>query len=44
MPKELVQGDQAKLVASFVANNVSYVPNSGSATTPSSSSSAPPSP
>ncbi len=44
MPKELVQGDQAKLVASFVANNVSYVPSSGSATTPSSSSSSPSSP
>lgn len=39
MPKELVQGDQAKAVAKFVANNVSYVPNSGS--TPSSSSSSP---
>ena len=39
MPKELVQGDQAKLVAHFVANNVSYVPTSGSATTSSSSSS-----
>jgi cytochrome c6 len=44
MPKELVQGDQAKLVASFVANNVSYVPTSGTATTPSSSSSSPSSP
>jgi len=39
MPKELVQGDQAKLVAHFVANNVSYVPASGS--TPPSSSSSP---
>jgi cytochrome c6 len=37
MPKELVQGDQAKAVAHFVANNVSYVPSSGSTTTPSSS-------
>jgi mono/diheme cytochrome c family protein len=44
MPKELVQGDQAKLVAQFVANNVSYVPTSGTATTPSSSSSSPSSP
>jgi mono/diheme cytochrome c family protein len=44
MPKELVQGDQAKLVASFVANNVSYVPTSGTATTPSSSSSSSTSP
>jgi mono/diheme cytochrome c family protein len=37
MPKELVQGDQAKAVAHFVANNASYVPNSSSTTaTPSS--------
>lgn len=45
MPKELVQGDQAKAVAHFVANNVSYVPNSGTATTsasPSSTSSSTP--
>jgi cytochrome c6 len=41
MPKELVQGDQAKAVAHFVANNVSYVPNTGAATTSSSSSSSP---
>jgi cytochrome c6 len=41
MPKELVQGDQAKAVAHFVANNVSYVPSSGTATTPTSSSSSP---
>ena len=41
MPKELVQGDQAKEVARFVANNVSYVPSSGSSTTPPSSSSSP---
>jgi cytochrome c6 len=34
MPKELVQGDQAKAVAEFVANNLAYVPSSGSATTP----------
>lgn len=39
MPKGLVQGEQAKTVARFVANNVSYVPNSGSTATPSSSSS-----
>jgi cytochrome c6 len=39
MPKELVQGDQAKAVAHFVANNVSYVPSSGTATTSSSASS-----
>jgi cytochrome c6 len=36
MPKELVQGDQAKQVAQFVANNLAYVPSSGTATTPSS--------
>jgi mono/diheme cytochrome c family protein len=41
MPKGLVQGEQAKTVARFVANNVSYVPSSGTATTPSSSSSSP---
>jgi cytochrome c6 len=44
MPKGLVQGEQAKTVARFVANNVSYVPNSGTATTPSSSSSSSSSP
>jgi mono/diheme cytochrome c family protein len=37
MPKELVQGDQAKQVSKFVANNLAYVPSSGTATTPSSS-------
>jgi mono/diheme cytochrome c family protein len=41
MPKELVQGDQAKQVAQFVANNLAYVPSSGTTTSASSSSSAP---
>jgi len=34
MPKGLVQGEQAKLVAQFVADNLAYVPSS---TTPTSS-------
>jgi cytochrome c6 len=34
MPKGLVQGEQAKTVAQFVANNLAYVPNTAS-TTPS---------
>lgn len=41
MPKGLVQGEQAKTVARFVANNVSYVPNSGAAASSSSSSPSP---
>jgi mono/diheme cytochrome c family protein len=39
MPKELVQGDQAKQVAKFVANNLAYVPGTGTAGTSSGSSS-----
>jgi mono/diheme cytochrome c family protein len=39
MPKELVQGEQAKQVAQFVANNLAYVPSSGSTATPASPSS-----
>jgi len=39
MPKELVQGDQAKQVAQFVANNLAYVPSSGTPTTAAPSSS-----
>jgi mono/diheme cytochrome c family protein len=35
MPKGLVQGEQAKLVAQFVADNLAYVPSSS--TTPTSS-------
>jgi mono/diheme cytochrome c family protein len=38
MPKGLVQGEQAKTVARFVANNVSYVPNSGAVSSSSSPS------
>src|SRR3954462_12482678 len=36
MPKGLVQGDQAKTVARFVADNLDYVPSSSSTTTSSS--------
>jgi mono/diheme cytochrome c family protein len=36
MPKDLVEGEQAKIVARFVANNLAYVPASSSTpTTPS---------
>ena len=35
MPKGLVQGEQAKLVAQFVANNLAYVPSSSSTSTSS---------
>jgi mono/diheme cytochrome c family protein len=35
MPKGLVQGEQAKLVAQFVADNLAYVPSSSSTATSS---------
>jgi mono/diheme cytochrome c family protein len=36
MPKDLVQGDQAKQVAQFVADNLAYVPNTQSTAATSS--------